>query len=96
MFCGVIGGLLFLFMVLWLKLVKVFLKARYRLVVLLFVLTFWIWLDIVKCLPLLVEMLIYMMLVVDFVVRLDACVLSSLLLCLGLCVCMNTECGGWC
>src|SRR5256886_5933308 len=54
------------FLVLWLKLVKVFLKVRCRLALLPFLISCWIWLDLVASLPLIKERILVIILLLHF------------------------------
>src|SRR5438309_11492565 len=75
MFLTLMRPSLVLFLVLWLKLVKVFLKVRCRLALLAFLISCLIWLDLLACLPLILER-IYVIL---FVLHVLCCVLGSVL-----------------
>src|SRR2546423_15711288 len=62
MFLTLMRPSLVLFLVLWLKLVKDFLKVRCRLAFLPFLISCLIWLDLVACLPLLKERMLLILL----------------------------------
>src|SRR5258708_40252251 len=57
---------LVLFLVLWLKLVKAFLKVRWRLALLPFLISCLIWLDLVASLPLIKERILVFILLLHF------------------------------
>src|SRR5258708_1390172 len=67
MFLTLMRPSLVLFLVLWLKLVKDFLKARCRLALLPFLISCLIWLDLVASLPRIKERMLVIILVLDFV-----------------------------
>src|SRR5205823_5645257 len=60
------GSTLYLFLVLWLKLVKDFLKVRCRLALLPFLISCLIWLDLVASLPLIKERILVIILLLHF------------------------------
>src|SRR5712692_4436460 len=66
MFLSLMGPCLVLFLVLWLKLVKDFLKVRCRLALLPFLISCLIWLDLVASLPLIKERLLVIILLLHF------------------------------
>src|SRR5260221_14645326 len=66
---------LVLFLVLWLKLVKVFLKVRCRLGLLPFLISCLIWLDLVASLPLIKERILVMILLLHFLSLVLGCML---------------------
>src|SRR5439155_19605671 len=66
MFVDLIRPSLFLFLVLWLKMVKDFLKVRCRLALLLFLISCLIWLDLVASLPLIKERILVIILLLHF------------------------------
>src|SRR5258708_2416014 len=66
MFLTLMRPSLVLFLVLWLKLVKDFLKVRCRLALLPFLISCLIWLDLVASLPLIKERNLVIILLVDF------------------------------
>src|SRR5688500_20359787 len=66
MFLTLMRPSLVLFLVLWLKLVKDFLKVRYRLALLLFLISCLIWFDLVASLPLVKEMILVIILLLHF------------------------------
>src|SRR5437588_12068396 len=66
MFLTLMRPSLVLFLVLWLKLVKDFLKVRCRLALLPFLISCLIWLDLVASLPLIKERILVMILLLHF------------------------------
>src|SRR5436853_197690 len=66
MFLTLMRPSLVLFLVLWLKLVKDFLKVRCRLALLPFLISCLIWLDLVATLPLIKEMILVIILLLHF------------------------------
>src|SRR5258706_13161304 len=66
MFLTLMRPSLVLFLVLWLKLVKEFLKVRCRLVLLPFLISCVIWLDLLACLSLIKERILVIMLLLHF------------------------------
>src|SRR6266478_2746456 len=66
MFLTLMGPSLVLFLVLWLKLVKDFLKVRCRLALLPFLISCLIWLDLVASLPLIKERILVIILLLHF------------------------------
>src|SRR5437868_6557393 len=66
MFLTLMRPSLVLFLVLWLKLVKDFLKVRYRLALLPFLISCLIWLDLVASLPLIKERILVIILLLHF------------------------------
>src|SRR5258708_4072314 len=66
MFLTLMRPSLVLFLVLWLKLVKDFLKVRCRLALLPFLISFLFWLDLVASLPLIKEMILVIILLLHF------------------------------
>src|SRR5205807_1368967 len=64
--CLIMEGSLVLFLVLWLKLVKDFLKVRCRLALLPFLISCLIWLDLVASLPLIKERILVIILLLHF------------------------------
>src|SRR5437588_594686 len=66
MFLTLMRPSLVLFLVLWLKLVKDFLKVRCRLALLLFLISCLIWLDLVASLPLIKERILVIILLLHF------------------------------
>src|SRR5450432_4821816 len=66
MFLTLMRPSLVLFLVLWLKLVKDFLKVRCRLALLPFLISCLIWLDLVASLPLIKEGILVIILLLDF------------------------------
>src|SRR5206468_6436161 len=66
MFLTLMRPSLVLFLVLWLKLVKDFLKVRCRLALLPFLISFLIWLDLVASLPLIKERILVIILLLHF------------------------------
>src|SRR5215510_1674162 len=75
MFLTLMRPSLFLFLVLWLKLVKDFLKVRCRLALLPFLISCLIWLDLVASLPLIKERI----LVIIFLLHFLSLILGSVL-----------------
>src|SRR5437879_12978376 len=67
MFLTLMRPSLVLFLVLWLKLVKDFLKVRCRLALLPFLISCLVWLDLVAGLPLIKERILVIILLVHFV-----------------------------
>src|SRR2546426_11915041 len=67
MFLTLMRPSLVLFLVSWLKLVQDFLKVRCRLALLPFLISCWIWLDLVASLPLIKEMILVSILLLLFV-----------------------------
>src|SRR5436853_2918155 len=66
MFLTLMRPSLVLFLVLWLKLVKDFLKVRCRLALLPFLISYLIWLDLVASLPLIKERILVIILLLHF------------------------------
>src|SRR5258708_8825362 len=66
MFLTLMRPSLVLFLVLWLKLVKDFLKVRCRLALLPFLISCFIWLDLVASLPLIKERILVIILLLHF------------------------------
>src|SRR5579859_7097248 len=66
MFLTLMRPSLVLFLVLWLKLVKDFLKVRFRLALLPFLISCLIWLDLVASLPLIKERILVIILLLHF------------------------------
>src|SRR5947199_10011784 len=66
MFLTLMRPSLVLFLVLWLKLVKDFLKVRCRLALLPFPMSCWIWLDLVARLPLIKQRILVIILLLHF------------------------------
>src|SRR2546430_16470083 len=66
MFLTLMSPALVLFLVLWLKLVKEFLKVRCRLAILQFLISCLIWLDLVASLPLIKERILVIILLLHF------------------------------
>src|SRR5258707_15010854 len=66
MFLTLMRPSLILFVLLWLKLVKVFLKVRCRLALLPFLISCLIWLDLVASLPLIKERILVIILLLHF------------------------------
>src|SRR5258708_12209222 len=66
MFLTLMRPSLVLFLVLWLKLVKDFLKVRCRLALLPFLISCLIWLDLVASLPLITELLLFIIFLLHF------------------------------
>src|SRR5471030_3354258 len=66
MFLALMGASRVWFLVLWLKLVKDFLKVRCRLALLPFLISFLIWLDLVASLPLIKERILVIILLLHF------------------------------
>src|SRR5437773_6995164 len=71
MFLTLMRPSLVLFLVLWLKLVKDFLKVRCRLALLPFLISCWIWLDLVASLPLIKERILVIILLLHFLSLID-------------------------
>src|SRR5947209_17925878 len=69
MFLTLMRPSLVLFLVLWLKLVKDFLKVRCRLALLPFLISCLIWLDLVASLPLIKERILVIILLLHFLSR---------------------------
>src|SRR5690625_6308703 len=88
MFLTLVGASLVLFLVLWLKLVKDFLKVRCRLALLPFLISCLIWLDLVASLPLMKERILVIILLLHF---LSLMLGSVLLLVLPLMVCVAPD-----
>src|SRR5437879_13923461 len=88
MFLTLMRTSLVLFLVLWLKLVKDFLKVRCRLALLPFLISCLIWLDLVACLPLIKERILVIILLLHF---LSLMIGSVLVLVLALLVWLTTE-----
>src|SRR2546426_11045124 len=83
MFLTLMRPSLFLFLVLWLKLVKVFLKGRCRRALLPFVISCLIWLDLVASLPLIKERILGIILLLHFLSLMLGSVLELMLPLLG-------------
>src|SRR5256884_9917579 len=66
MYLALMRRSLVLFLVLWLKLVKHFLKVRCRLALLAFLISCLIWLDLVASLPMIKERILVLILVMHF------------------------------
>src|SRR2546423_2500084 len=66
MFISMMSTSLVLFLVLWLKMVKDFLKVRCRLALLTFLISCLIWLDLVASLPLIKERILVIILLLHF------------------------------
>src|SRR5690554_6366859 len=79
MFLTLMRPSLDLFLVLWLKLVKDFLKVRCRLALLPFLISCLIWLDLVASLPLIKQMILVIILLVHFSRLMLGCVLVLML-----------------
>src|SRR5438034_1359288 len=77
MFLTLMRPSLVLFLVLWLKLVKDFLKVRCRLALLPFLISFLIWLDLVASLPLIKERILVIILLLHFLSLMLGSVLRS-------------------
>src|SRR5436189_4738754 len=73
MFLTLMRPSLVLFLVLWLKLVKDFLKVRCRLALLPFLISCLIWLDLVARLPLLKERILVIILLLHFLYQRQTC-----------------------
>src|SRR5437879_10099698 len=86
MFLTLMRPSLVLFLVLWLKLVKDFLKVRCRLALLPFLISCLIWLDFVGSLPLIKERIIVIILLVDFQSLIRGIVLLWIVCLMGLCM----------
>src|SRR5437660_7598437 len=71
MFLTLMRPSLVLFLVLWLKLVKDFLKVRCRLALLPFLISCLIWLDLVASLPLIKERILVIILLLHFLSLID-------------------------
>src|SRR5438045_9390022 len=84
MFLTLMRPSLVLFLVLWLKLVKDFLKVRCRLALLTFMISCLIWLDLVASLQLIKERIIVIILLLHFLRLMLGCVLVLMLLLLVL------------
>src|SRR5688572_31635886 len=80
MFLTLMRPSLVLFLVLWLKLVKVFLKVRCRLALLPFLISCLIWLDLVASLPLIKERILVIILLLLFLALFFGAVLLLFLL----------------
>src|SRR5437588_12757889 len=78
MFLTLMRPSLVLFLVLWLKLVKDFLKVRCRLALLPFLISCLIWLDLVACLPLIMDSILVFLLLLLFLCLMFGCVLVLL------------------
>src|SRR5256885_1154950 len=72
MFLTLMRPSLVLFLVLWLKLVKDFLKVRCRLALLPFLISCLIWLDLVASLPLIKERILVIILLLHFLIFFQA------------------------
>src|SRR5207245_7856477 len=79
MFLTLMRPSLVLFLVLWLKLVKDFLKVRCRLALLLFLISWLIWLDLVASLPLIKDRIFVIILLMHFLSLMLGIVLVMLL-----------------
>src|SRR6266576_37000 len=79
MFLTLMRPSLVLFLVLWLKLVKDFLKVRCRLALLQFLISCLIWLDFVASLPLIKERLLVIILLLNFLSLMIGSVLMMML-----------------
>src|SRR5437588_273683 len=88
MFLTLMRPSLVLFLVLWLKLVKDFLKVRCRLALLPFLISCLIWLDLVASLPLIKERILVIILLLHF---LTLMLESVLVLMLPLLVCLTPD-----
>src|SRR6266436_7178208 len=88
MFLTLMRPSLVLFLVLWLKLVKDFLKVRCRLALLPFLISCLIWLDLVASVPLIKERILVIMLLLHF---LSLMLGSVLVLMLPLLVCLTPD-----
>src|SRR5438094_578731 len=73
MFLTLMRPSLVLFLVLWLKLVKDFLKVRCRLALLPFLISCLIWLDLVASLPLIKERILVIILLLHFLYQRQTC-----------------------
>src|SRR2546427_7468666 len=82
MFLTLMRPSLVLFLVLWLKLVKDFLKVRCRLALLPFLISCLIWLDLVASLPLIKERKLVFIFLLHFLGLMLGTVLGWILLCL--------------
>src|SRR5690625_5887601 len=80
MFLTLMRPSLVLFLVLWLKLVKDFLKVRCRLALLPFLISCLIWLVFVACLPLIKERILVIILLLHFLILVFGCVLVLMFL----------------
>src|SRR5260370_2128436 len=80
MFLTLMRPSLVLFLVLWLKLVKDFLKVRCRLALLPFLISCLIWLDLVASLPLLKERILVIILILHFLTLMLVILLVLILL----------------
>src|SRR5437763_14154609 len=83
MFLSLMRPSLVLFLVLWLKLVKGFLKVRCRLALLRFLISCLIWLDLVASLPLIKERILVIILLLHFLSIMIGSVLLLMLHLLG-------------
>src|SRR5690349_7461537 len=90
MFLTLMRPSLVLFLVLWLKLVKDFLKVRCRLALLPFLISCLIWLDLVASLPLIKERILVIILLLHFLILMLG---SVLVLMLPLIICITTNSG---
>src|SRR3989441_12477162 len=90
MFLTLMRPSLVLFLVLWLKLVKDFLKVRCRLALLPFLISCLIWFDLVASLPLIKERILVIILQVHFVSLMLGSVLVLMLTLLG---CLTPDLG---
>src|SRR5271165_7634300 len=88
MFLTLMRPSLVLFLVLWLKLVKDFLKVRCRLALLPFLISCLIWFDLVASLPLIVERILLIILLLHF---LSLILGSVLVMMLPWVVCLETD-----
>src|SRR4051812_34594556 len=79
MFLTLMRPSLAMFLVLWLKLVKDFLKVRCRLALMPFLLSCWIWLDLVASLPLIKERIVVIILLLHFLSLMHGSVLVLIL-----------------
>src|SRR5947209_3981499 len=80
MFLTLMRPSLVLFLVLWLKLVKDFLKVRCRLALLPFLISCLIWLDLVASLPLIKERILVIILLLHFLSLMVVCRWSTILI----------------
>src|SRR5438876_1129367 len=88
MFLTLMRPSLVLFLVLWLKLVKDFLKVRCRLALLPFLISCLIWLDLVASLPLIKERILVIILLLHFLILI---LVSVLVLMLPLLACLTPD-----
>src|SRR5437879_13694174 len=79
MFLTLMRPSLVLFLVLWLKLVKAFLKVRCRLALLPFLISCLVWLDLVASLPLIKERILVIILLLHFLSLMLGSVLALML-----------------